>query len=162
MPLLNYGWDTRVNSRASIIYDQASQYYYMTFEGSRSTDCSTSGANWSWGIARSPSLDNPSWTKYIFNPIRQTYNGNNCGNDLPYLFKFNGNIYVYQHEAGQRNILTPGSDPYLTVYLSVNNGQGLCELYHDIGRKDGNPPGWSASTLSSSNRKKKYQSGRGV
>jgi len=144
MGMTNYAWDTRVNSRASIVYDAASQYYYMSFEGSRSTDCSTPGANWGWGIARSSSLDNPSWTKYTFNPIRQTYNVNSCGNDIPYIFKFNGQIYVYQRAQGQRNILTPGTDPYLKVYLSVNNGQGQCELYSTVGRPEGSPPGWSA------------------
>ncbi len=135
-------WDSYVNSRGSIIWDAASGYYYMSFEGSQSKFATCMGGNWGWGIARSTDLNN--WEKYAFNPIRQTYQSG-CGNDLPYIFKFNGQIYVYQREQGQRNILSSGTDRYLTVYLSVNGGQGQCELYHHEGRVDGD--GWAANTV---------------
>ncbi len=138
-------WDSAVNSRASIIWDAASGYYYMSYEGSQSIGGGCGGGNWGWGIARSTNLN--SWEKYLFNPIRQTYKGG-CGNDIPYIFKFNGQIYVYQREYGQRNILTSGSDKYLTVYLAVNNGQGQCELWSHEGRKDGD--GWAANTAQDS------------
>src|SRR6267143_368932 len=133
-------WDQNVNSRASVIYDAASQFYYMTFEGSQNTGCGS--GNWGWGIARSQSLDNPSWEKYSFNPIRQKYN-TGCGDDLPYIFKINGQIYAYQREQGQRNILTQGTDQYLHVWLSVNGGNGQCETWNHTGRVG--RFGWSAN-----------------
>jgi hypothetical protein len=145
-------WDWYVNSRASII--QEGSYYYMTFEGSTNPDPACTRGNWGWGIARTTAtnLDLGIWDKYAFNPIRQTYNGG-CSNDLPYIFRFNNEIYVYQREQGQRNhVLTglPGSsvagsdssvkDPYLYVWRA--NVQ--CQAYHRVGYLDG--VAWAAAT----------------
>lgn len=139
-----YSWDSRVNSRASII--QEGGYYYMTFEGSYYVFCHQGGplggpnyGDWGWGIARSTDLVN--WEKYIYNPIRHTFNNETaCGNDLPYLFQFNGAIYVYQRESGTNNILISGSDPYLHVYTALSQ----CQTYHKRGGPESD--GWSAST----------------
>jgi hypothetical protein len=144
-------WDWYVDSRASII--QEGSYYYMTFEGSGSPDCSISNANWGWGIARTTNLDTGVWDKYVFNPIRQTYNSNSCGNDLPYIFRFNNNIYVYQREQGRRNHLwsglsvssVAGSDASVKDgYLYVWRGNVQCQTYHKLGYLDG--ASWAAAT----------------
>ena len=149
IPIMDIGkgplsWDSYVNSRASVIWDSASGNYYMTFEASQSVGavCSSAGipvGNWGWGIARSASLDNPSWEKYLYNPIRQTYQSG-CGNDLPYIFVSGGSVRVYQREQGHVNVLLTGSDPYLRVYMSTSQ----CQTYHQVGQLESD--GWSATT----------------
>jgi hypothetical protein len=145
-------WDWYVDSRASII--QEGSYYYMTFEGSTNPDPACTSGNWGWGIARTTTtnLDKGIWEKYPFNPIRQTYNGG-CGNDLPYLFRFNNNIYVYQREQGRRNHLwsglsvssVAGSDASIKDgYLYVWRANVQCQTYHKLGYLDG--ASWAAAT----------------
>jgi len=141
-------WDWYVDSRASIV--QEGSFYYMTFEGSGSTDCST--GDWGWGIARTTNLDTGVWDKYVFNPIRQTYKGG-CGNDLPYIFSLNGVDYVYQREQGNRNVLLTGyqtsglsgSDTVVQdAYLYVWRAYVQCQAYHKVGYLDG--VAWAAAT----------------
>ncbi|MBI4361668.1 MAG: hypothetical protein HY558_00685 [Euryarchaeota archaeon] len=128
-----YAWDSYVNTHVSIV--QEGSYYYMAYEGSQDPYCDK--GNWGWGIARSTDLKN--WEKYSFNPIRHTYQGG-CGNDLPSIFRFSGETYVYQREPGQRNILKTGRDPYLYVWQA----EVQCAAYHQTGKLDG--AGWSANT----------------
>jgi hypothetical protein len=128
-----YSWDSYVNTHVGII--QEGSYYYMVYEGSQDPYCS--GGKWGWGVARSTNLN--SWEKYPYNPIRHTYAGG-CGNDLPTVLKYNGLTYVYQREPGQRNVITWGADPYLTVWQA----ESRCNTYHQVGRVDG--AGFSANT----------------
>ena len=134
-------WDAWTTSRASVIWDPSSSYYYMTFEGSQSVDCNVpifgGVGNWGWGIARSKDLI--TWEKFPYNPIRQTYKGG-CANDIPYIFQYGGAIRVYQSEPGQANILLTGSDPYLRIYQALSQ----CQTYHKLGYADGD--GWAQST----------------
>jgi uncharacterized membrane protein len=150
-PVLRVGvglpsWDAWVTSRASVIWDAASGYYYMTFEGSQNAQCNTVNhvpiGNWGWGIARTQNLDTGTWDQYPYNPIRQTYQGG-CANDLPYIFQFGGAIRVYQSDPGQANILLAGSDPYLHVYQAASQ----CSTYHNLGGPTTPASeGWQATT----------------
>ncbi len=142
----NYSWESHVVSRATVFRE--GKYYYMFFEGSSSSNAGCGGGNWGWGIARSTDLK--SWDRFWGNPIRQRYQAANCGQDLPYVFPYNGNLYVYQREPGRRSRLTLGPDPNLYIW------QAESDLSHQIGRLDtarqisGEAVGWSASTGSDS------------
>jgi len=148
-----YSWDSRVNSRASVIQGDDG-YYYMSFEGSYYVFChqfGTQGANigrWGWGLARTADLVKGPWEKYVHNPIRQVYaNETGCGMDIPYIFQFNGIISVFQRPETRlgfthydRNVLLTGQDPYLHLYPSTVQ----CKNYHRLGQLESD--GWSAST----------------
>ncbi len=143
-PVLNvgrgiYSWENHVVSRATVFREGI--YYYMFFEGSGSQTAGCHDGNWGWGVARSGDLQ--TWDRFWGNPIRQMYQGG-CGQDLPYVFPYNGNLYVYQVELGLRNKLVLGADPYLHIWQAEDGS----EFIHDTGRLDTGTggAGWSANT----------------
>jgi hypothetical protein len=160
----SYAWDSRVNTHPSVISepDNTGQtYYYMVFEGSRNP-YGVTGSNWGWGIARTTNIDSGPWQKYVYNPIRQTFNGG-LGNDIPHIFRFNAAIRVFQREQGSSNVLIqgstypetrgnpgvtvthPGGDPYLYVFPS--RSQCAASGNNDgIGRLDADGISWSVNT----------------
>ncbi len=155
-------WDSRVNGRPSVISEtdnSGTLWYYMTFEGSQNVNCDS--GNWGWGIARTSNIDTGPWEKFKYNPIRQTYNAG-CGNDTPYIFRYNNMIRVFQRGVGLSNVLLagttysntigpksvtvthPGGDPYLYIFPA----RSQCPAYNNgIGRLDADGISWSVNTV---------------